>query len=148
MVSRHTRVGICLVYSPSSASCTIHGQILEIHTTLAAHYFERRCSGQFSPIGNGVDSGRQSRTTDSFDASDTHAYWLSTIRERDTFRGTLNGIVEALRDRPSHQVIRPSAVKLFLQSEPLAISRTKGRTEVHEGEVFVGAQGVLFSGAD
>jgi hypothetical protein len=49
---------------------------------------------------------------------------------------------------PSHQVIRPSAVKQFLQSEPLAISRTKGRTEVHEGEVFVGAQGVLFSGAD
>lgn len=39
-------------------------------------------------------------------------------------------------------------LELFLQSEPLAISRTKGRTEVHEGEVFAGAQGVLFSGAD
>ena len=39
-------------------------------------------------------------------------------------------------------------LELFLQSEPLAISRTKGQTEVHEGEVFAGAQAVLFSGAD
>lgn len=39
-------------------------------------------------------------------------------------------------------------LELFLQSEPLAISRTEGRTEVHEGEVFAGAQGVLFSGED
>ena len=39
-------------------------------------------------------------------------------------------------------------LELFLQSEPLAISRTNDLTEVHEGEVFAGAQGVLFSGAD
>ena len=110
LVSRHTRVGMCPVYSASSASCAIHGKILEIHTTLAAHYFKRRCSGQISPIGNGVESRRQSRRTDSFDASDTHAYWLSTIRERGTFRRTLNGIFEALRNWPSHQVICPSAV--------------------------------------
>ena len=38
-------------------------------------------------------------------------------------------------------------LELFVQSEPLAISRTKGWTEVHEGEVFAGGQGVLFSGA-
>jgi hypothetical protein len=41
-----------------------------------------------------------------------------------------------------------SRLELFWQSEPLAISRTTGRTAVHEGEVFVGAQGVLFSGTD
>ena len=39
-------------------------------------------------------------------------------------------------------------LELFLQSEPLAISRTEGRTELHEGEVFAGAQAVLFSGAN
>lgn len=39
-------------------------------------------------------------------------------------------------------------LELFLQSEPLAISRTKGQTEVHEGEVFAGAQAVLFAGSD
>ena len=85
---------VCARFIPQVARVAqIHGKILEIHTALAAHYFEPRCSGQFSPIGNGVDSRRQSRTTDSFDASDTHVYWLSTIRERGTFRRTLNGIV-------------------------------------------------------
>jgi hypothetical protein len=39
-------------------------------------------------------------------------------------------------------------LELFLQSEPLAISRTKSQTEVHEGEVFAGAQALLFSGGD
>lgn len=39
-------------------------------------------------------------------------------------------------------------LELFLQSEPLAISRTNGLTEVHEGEVFAGVQGVLLSGED
>ena len=39
-------------------------------------------------------------------------------------------------------------LELFLQSEPLAISRTKGQTEVHEGEVFAGAQALLYSGGE
>ena len=39
-------------------------------------------------------------------------------------------------------------LELFLQSEPLAISRTEGRIDVHEGEVFAGAQALLFSGGD
>lgn len=39
-------------------------------------------------------------------------------------------------------------LELFLQSEPLAISQNNALTEVHEGEVFAGAQGVLFSGED
>ena len=39
-------------------------------------------------------------------------------------------------------------LELFLQSEPLAISQTEGQTAVHEGEVFAGLQGVLFSGSD
>lgn len=39
-------------------------------------------------------------------------------------------------------------LELFLQSEPLAISRTKGQTEMHEGEVFAGAQALLLSGGD
>jgi hypothetical protein len=37
-------------------------------------------------------------------------------------------------------------VELFVQSEPLAISRAKDRTAVHEGEVFAGVQSVLFAG--
>jgi hypothetical protein len=37
-------------------------------------------------------------------------------------------------------------LELFLQSEPLAISQSKDRTAVHEGEVFAGAQSVLFVG--
>jgi hypothetical protein len=37
-------------------------------------------------------------------------------------------------------------LELLLQSEPLAISKSKDQTAVHEGEVFVGAQSVLFVG--
>jgi hypothetical protein len=37
-------------------------------------------------------------------------------------------------------------LELFLQSEPLAISQSKDRTAVHEGEFFAGVQGVLFVG--
>jgi hypothetical protein len=33
-----------------------------------------------------------------------------------------------------------------LQSEPLAISQSKDRTAVREGEVFAGVQSVLFVG--
>ena len=36
-------------------------------------------------------------------------------------------------------------LELFLQSEPLAISQFQGQTAVDEGEVFVGAQALLFS---
>lgn len=39
-------------------------------------------------------------------------------------------------------------LELFLQSEPLTISWSEGQTAVHEGEVFAGLQGVLFSGSD
>jgi hypothetical protein len=38
-------------------------------------------------------------------------------------------------------------LELFLESEPLAISQSEGQTAVHEGEVFAGVQGVLFSGS-
>jgi hypothetical protein len=41
-----------------------------------------------------------------------------------------------------------SRLELFLQSEPLAISRSKGQTSVHEGEVFAGVQTVLFAGEE
>ena len=37
-------------------------------------------------------------------------------------------------------------LELFLQTEPLAISQFKNRTAFHAGEVFAGAQGVLFAG--
>jgi hypothetical protein len=37
-------------------------------------------------------------------------------------------------------------LELFVQSEPLAISQSKDQTAVHEGEVFVGVQSVLFAG--
>jgi hypothetical protein len=37
-------------------------------------------------------------------------------------------------------------LELFLQSEPLAVSRSKDQAAVHEGEVFVGVQSVLFVG--
>ena len=37
-------------------------------------------------------------------------------------------------------------LELFLQSEPLAISQSKDQTAVQEGEVFAGAQSVLFVG--
>lgn len=37
-------------------------------------------------------------------------------------------------------------LELFLQSEPLAISQSKDRTAVHEGEVFAGVQSVLSAG--
>jgi hypothetical protein len=133
LASRHTRVGMCPVYSAGSASCAIHGMILEIHTALPAHYFERRCSGQFSPIGNDVDSRRQSRTTDSFDASDTHAYWLSTIREQAL---SAEHSTEFSRRFGIVQVTKLSVLprlELFRQSEPLASSRTKGRTEMRRG---------------
>jgi hypothetical protein len=36
----------------TGAGCLIHRRMLEIRPNLAAHHFERRCSGQFSPIGN------------------------------------------------------------------------------------------------
>ena len=39
-------------------------------------------------------------------------------------------------------------LELFLQSEPLAISHAQAQTAVHEGEVFAGAQAVLFSGGE
>lgn len=39
------------------------------------------------------------------------------------------------------------SVELFLQSEPLTISGFQGQTAVHEGEVFAGAQALLYSGA-
>jgi len=39
-------------------------------------------------------------------------------------------------------------LELFLQSEPLAISQEQVQRAVHEGEVFVGAQGVLFPGGE
>ena len=37
-------------------------------------------------------------------------------------------------------------LELFLQTEPLATSQIQNQTAVHEGEVFAGMQGVLFSG--
>ena len=37
-------------------------------------------------------------------------------------------------------------VELFLQSEPLTISAFQDQTAVHEGEVFAGAQALLYSG--
>ncbi len=37
-------------------------------------------------------------------------------------------------------------LELFLQSEPVAISQSRDRTAVHEGEVFAGVQSVLFVG--
>jgi hypothetical protein len=37
-------------------------------------------------------------------------------------------------------------LEFFLQSEPLAISQSKDQTAVHEGEVFLGVQSVLFVG--
>lgn len=37
-------------------------------------------------------------------------------------------------------------LELFLQSEPLAISQSEAKTAIHEGEVFVGTQGVLVDG--
>jgi hypothetical protein len=39
-------------------------------------------------------------------------------------------------------------VELFLQSEPLAISGFQDQTAVHEGEVFAGAQALLYSGGE
>src|SRR5258708_32770049 len=39
-------------------------------------------------------------------------------------------------------------LELFLQREPLAISQSKDRTAVHEGEVFAGVPSVLFAGDD
>jgi hypothetical protein len=39
-------------------------------------------------------------------------------------------------------------LELFLQTEPLVVSRSEGLNAVHEGEVFVGAQGVLLAGAE
>ena len=49
------------------------------------------------------------------------------------------------------QVTKLSVVprlELFLQSEPLAISQVGAQTTVHEGELFAGAQGVLFAGSE
>lgn len=37
-------------------------------------------------------------------------------------------------------------LELFLQTEPLAISQSDRLTAIHEGEIFIGAQGVLISG--
>lgn len=39
-------------------------------------------------------------------------------------------------------------VELFLQSEPLTISGFQGQTAVHEGEVFAGAQALLYSSGE
>ena len=39
-------------------------------------------------------------------------------------------------------------LELFLQSEPLTIGGFQGQTAVHEGEVFAGAQALLFSRGD
>lgn len=39
-------------------------------------------------------------------------------------------------------------LELFLQTEPLAVSQIENQTAVHEGEVFAGMQGVLFSGGE
>jgi hypothetical protein len=39
-------------------------------------------------------------------------------------------------------------LELFLQIEPLVTSRLEDLTVVHEGEVFVGSQGVLFAGGE
>ena len=39
-------------------------------------------------------------------------------------------------------------LQLFLQREPLAISQSKNQMAIHEGEVFVGMQGVLFAGTE
>lgn len=41
-----------------------------------------------------------------------------------------------------------SRLELFLQTEPLAISKTADPTSVHEGEVFAGVQGVLLGGGE
>jgi hypothetical protein len=41
-----------------------------------------------------------------------------------------------------------SRLELFLQSEPLAISQSEAKTTIHEGEVFVGTQGILFDGGE
>jgi hypothetical protein len=38
-------------------------------------------------------------------------------------------------------------LELIFQSEPLAISQSEEGHSVHEGEIFAGAQGILFSGA-
>jgi hypothetical protein len=40
------------------------------------------------------------------------------------------------------------SLELFLQSEPLAISNSEAKTAIHEGEVFAGAQGILFYGSN
>lgn len=39
-------------------------------------------------------------------------------------------------------------LELVLQTEPLVISQIQSQTAVHEGEVFAGMQGVLFSGGE
>src|SRR5215472_4814362 len=39
-----------------------------------------------------------------------------------------------------------SRLELFLQSEPFATSQSGAKTAIHEGEVFVGTQGVLVDG--
>jgi hypothetical protein len=39
-------------------------------------------------------------------------------------------------------------LELFLQSEPLAVSESQDQTAVHVGEVFAGAQGLLYEGRD
>ena len=39
-------------------------------------------------------------------------------------------------------------LELFVQSEPLAIGNSEFKRAIHEGEVFAGAQGILFYGAD
>jgi hypothetical protein len=39
-------------------------------------------------------------------------------------------------------------LQLFLQTEPLVTSQIQSKTAVHEGEVFAGMQGVLFSGGE
>jgi hypothetical protein len=107
LVSRHTRVGMCPVYSASSASCAIHGKILEIHTALAAHYLSVVAQVKSAQSGTAsTPDANPGRPT----VSTPRLNWLSTIRDWGTFRRTLNGIFEGLRNRPSHQVICPSAV--------------------------------------
>ncbi len=66
--------------------------------------------------------------------------------------GTLfaNDSTEFSRRFGASQVTKPALLprlELFLQGEPLAVSRSASQIAAHEGEVFAGVQGVLFSGA-
>ena len=97
-------------------------------------------AGLFGAIGYDIRCGGQSGTADGIDACDTHAARLPAVLEWRACCGTFNRVFKAHRDKPSHQTRRPSKVGAVPQSEPLTISRFQGQTEVHEGEVFAGAQ--------